>query len=110
MIPVVNLINIYKMITCKISILPNGSCFSWARSVDSGNGSLPHRRRSQLTPEAIFGPFEDTFGLAFNIDLSGNETSRISTFGDLLSVHFTELRDVILFALSHIVLLDELCL
>ncbi len=97
------------MITCKRSILPNGSCFSWARSVDSGNGSLPHRRRSQLTSGANFDPFEDTFGFAFNIDLSGNETSRVSTFGELLSVNFTELRDVIRFALSYLVVeLEEL--
>ncbi len=74
-----------------------GLVFLWARSVDSGRGSLSHRRRSKNTSEATFDPYEDTFGHAFNSDLSGNETSRISTFGELFG-------GVILFALKHIVL------
>ncbi len=53
-------------------------------------------------------PFEDAFGLVFNIDLSGNETRRVKMFGELLSVNFTEIRDVILLTLSGLVLLKEL--
>ncbi len=78
--------------------------------------------------EADFDPFDDTFGLAFNIDHLGNlilndylqflpiaeqeaalalvncyETRRISTFGELLLVNLNELRNVTLLALSHLV-------
>ncbi len=77
--------------------------------------------------EADFDPFEDTFGLAFNIDHPGNlilndylqflpideqqaalvlvnryETRRISTFGELLLVNLNELRDVTLLAIYHL--------
>ncbi len=78
--------------------------------------------------EAVFDSFVDAFGLAFNIDHPGNlilndylqflhiaeqeaalalvnlyETRRVSTFAELLSVNFNELRQVTLLALSHIV-------
>ncbi len=78
--------------------------------------------------EADFDPFDDTFGLAFNIDHPGNlilndylqflpiveqqaalalvnlyETRRVSNFGDLLLVNLNELRNVTLLALSHLV-------
>ncbi len=78
--------------------------------------------------EADFGPFEDTFGLAFSIDHPGNlilndylqflpiveqqaalvlvnlyETRRVSNFGELLLVNLDELRNVTLLALSHLV-------
>ncbi len=77
--------------------------------------------------EADFDPFEDTFGLAFNINHPGNlilngylqflpideqeaalvlvnlyETRRVSTFGELLLVKFNELRDVTLLAVYHL--------
>ncbi len=78
--------------------------------------------------EADFDPFEDTFGLAFNIDHPGNlilndylqflpiaeqeaalvlvnlyETRWILTFRELLLVNLNELRNVTLLALSHLV-------
>ncbi len=40
-VPVVGLGNIYKLIRCKLSVLPNGSCLLWGRPVDSGSASLP---------------------------------------------------------------------
>ncbi len=102
-------------------------------SVDSGNYSLPPPPTESTdvsladASEAIFDPFEDIFGLAFNIDHPGNlilndylqflpiaeqeatlvlvnlyETRRISTFGELLLVNLNELRNVTLLALSHL--------
>ncbi len=78
--------------------------------------------------EADFDPFEDTFGLAYNIDHPGNlilsdylqflpiaeqeavfdlvnlyETRNVSNFGELLLVNLDELRNVTLLALSHLV-------
>ncbi len=78
--------------------------------------------------EADFDPFDDTFGLAFNIDHPGNlilhdylqflpiaeqeaalalvnlnDTRRVSNFGELLLVNLNELRNVTLRALSHLV-------
>ncbi len=78
--------------------------------------------------ETDFNPFEDTFGLACNIDHPGNlilsdylqflpiaeqqaasvlvnlyETRRVSNFGELLLVNLYELRNVTLPALSHLV-------
>ncbi len=77
--------------------------------------------------EADFDPFEDTFGLAFNIYHPGNfilnvylqflpiaeqeaalvcvnlyETRRVSTFGELLLINLNELRDVTLFAVYYL--------
>ncbi len=49
-----------------------------ARSVDAGNGSLPPPPTESTymslsdASEADFDPFEDTFGLAFNIYHPGN--------------------------------------
>ncbi len=78
--------------------------------------------------EADFDPFDDTLGLAFNIDHPGNlilsdylqflpiaeqeaalalvhfyETRRVSNFEELLLVNLNELRKVALLALSHLV-------